>query len=282
MRAADGHIKIVDFGLARVAAPVVDGDATFTRTGSLLGTPGYMAPEQLRGAPVDARVDVFAFGVMARELATGTHPFGGNDPAALVERMVSDAPLLSQHLGTSGLDGVVRRCLQAAPENRYASGTELYEALRAALAIAPTGDSDGVQRQALVVAVSPGRRCAALRRGADADVADSAMVGRMGISGFSRGAGAGDGDDCAPPASLVRVAGPSETFPAQRARLLPWIVAIETPAPRHADGCRDCDFRPARSGRRLARRHRPSAARVSRGDRARHHACGARAERTTF
>ncbi len=228
MRAADGHIKIVDFGLARVAAPVVDGDATFTRTGSLLGTPGYMAPEQLRGAPVDARVDVFAFGVMARELATGTHPFGGNDPAALVERMVSEAPLLSQHLGTSGLDGVVRRCLQAAPENRYASGTDLYDALRAAIAIAPSSTAT----------VSNGR----LWWWQFHQVAVALLCGAVLIPMWLTRGWLGGWGSAAFLGALVPVTVTialrlhlwfasqvqPETFPAQRARLLPWIVAIET------------------------------------------------------
>ena len=71
-----------------------------------------MAPEQLRGQPLDARADIFAFGVMAYELATGTHPFGGSDPAALVERMVSDTPPLSDPLNLPALDAIVRRCLQ--------------------------------------------------------------------------------------------------------------------------------------------------------------------------
>jgi Protein tyrosine and serine/threonine kinase len=100
-----------------------------------------MAPEQLRGETLDARADVFAFGVMACELATGAHPFGGNDPAALVERMVSDALIVSTHLTTSGLDAVVRRCLQGSRENRYANGGELSAALRAAIAGAPAAPS---------------------------------------------------------------------------------------------------------------------------------------------
>ena len=76
LRASDGHIKVVDFGLARTTRASTDAETTLTRAGSMLGTPGYMAPEQLRGETLDARADIFAFGVMAYELATGTHPFG--------------------------------------------------------------------------------------------------------------------------------------------------------------------------------------------------------------
>jgi hypothetical protein len=91
-----------------------------------------MAPEQLRGQPPDARVDIFAFGVMAYELATGSHPFGGSDPAALLERLLSDNPPLSRTIEPAGLDAVIRTCMKGNPEGRYASGRELLQALRAA------------------------------------------------------------------------------------------------------------------------------------------------------
>ncbi len=127
----DGRIKVVDFGIARHLTPVPQSRAGLTLTGTHLGTPGYMAPEQLRGRPVDARADVFAFGVMAYELATGTHPFGGSDPAALLERLVSDDPPLSRRLEPAGLDVVIRTCLRGNPADRYPSGKELVSALHA-------------------------------------------------------------------------------------------------------------------------------------------------------
>ena len=75
LRGQDGRLKIVDFGIARITDPVIaDTQASLTLTGTHLGTPGYMAPEQLRGQTADARVDIFAFGVMAYELATGCIP----------------------------------------------------------------------------------------------------------------------------------------------------------------------------------------------------------------
>ena len=125
----DGRLKIVDFGIARTLSP--ETRTNLTLTGTRLGTPGYMAPEQLRGQPADARVDIFAFGVMAYELATGSHPFGGSDPAALLERILSDSPPLSRPIEPAGLDAIIRRCLLGNPEGRYASGSELVQALRA-------------------------------------------------------------------------------------------------------------------------------------------------------
>ena len=127
----EGRIKVVDFGIARHVTPMSDAKAGLTLTGMQLGTPGYMAPEQLRGQPVDARADVFAFGVMAYELATGVHPFGGSDPAALVERLVSDNPPLSRPLAPAALDAIVRRCLRGDPASRFQSGSDLLDALRA-------------------------------------------------------------------------------------------------------------------------------------------------------
>ena len=127
LRNSEGDIKIVDFGLARTLTP---SGAGLTVVGAAMGTPGYMAPEQLRGERPDARADVFAFGVMAYELATGAHPFGGGDPAALLERLLSnDSPL--RPMPSPSLDAIVRRCLRFDPAARYASGTELLAAFHA-------------------------------------------------------------------------------------------------------------------------------------------------------
>ena len=131
LRGQDGRLKVVDFGIARVVGGMPAAQAGLTLTGTHLGTPGYMAPEQLRGQPADARVDIFAFGVMAYELATGSHPFGGSDPAALLERLVSDDPPLSRPINPPGLDAIIRTCLKGSPAGRFASGQELLLALRA-------------------------------------------------------------------------------------------------------------------------------------------------------
>jgi hypothetical protein len=130
LRNGDGCVKVVDFGIARTLTPLPAGQAGLTMTGTRLGTPGYMAPEQLRGQSVDARVDIFAFGVMAYELATGSHPFGGSDPAALLDRLLSDDPPLSRSIEPPGLDAIVRRCLKGNPDGRYPSARELLQALR--------------------------------------------------------------------------------------------------------------------------------------------------------
>jgi predicted Ser/Thr protein kinase len=135
IRSAGGQIKILDFGLARTAAPRDAATVTrLTEAGLVLGTPGYMAPEQLSGGEVDARTDVFAFGILAWELATGEHPFG-SDAASVISRMTElmegRASGLSRPLPLPGLDRVVRRCLRAAPGDRYPAGAALLADVRA-------------------------------------------------------------------------------------------------------------------------------------------------------
>ena len=129
IRRDDGQIKVLDFGIARSPTR---GDATvsarLTAAGSTLGTPGYMAPEQLSGGEVDARADIFAFGVLAWELATGEHPFG-TDPASVLARMTEliegRTTGLSRALPLAGLDRIARRCMRAAPAERYATAEGL-------------------------------------------------------------------------------------------------------------------------------------------------------------
>lgn len=119
IRRNDGQLKILDFGLARDLSVREGARGTrLTVHGQALGTPGYMAPEQLRGEPGDMRSDIFAFGVLIHELATARHP----DADGRMPRTISPA----------ALDAVVRRCLEAAPHERYSSGIELLSALMAA------------------------------------------------------------------------------------------------------------------------------------------------------
>ena len=142
VRCTDGHVKIVDFGLARLVA----GEPRLTQTGVAIGTPGYMPPEQLGGLDVDARTDVFAFGVVAWELATGQHPLGGS-AAEMLERM---AHLLEGRsviatgtpLPVAGLDDIVRRCIRRNPADRYPSAGSIVPALEAL--VRPGGRDSGV------------------------------------------------------------------------------------------------------------------------------------------
>ena len=143
MRARDGRVKILDFGLARIdaAAALPAGmPHAVTQPGMMIGTPAYMAPEQINGGAVDARADVFAFGIVMYEYACGAHPFEGSTPLATVARVLeSDArPIANRCPDLSpGLAEVIGRCLRKSPHDRYASASEVIAALDAVTALAP-------------------------------------------------------------------------------------------------------------------------------------------------
>ena len=129
----DGGIKVVDFGLARFEPGAVIGDAeTLTRPGALPGTPGYMAPEVLRGDPVDARADQFSFGVLLYELVAGEHPFEGTDDITTVARILESDPSgpgPARPECPEPLVGVITTCLAKAPRDRYRTTAALVTAL---------------------------------------------------------------------------------------------------------------------------------------------------------
>ena len=111
MRTADGRLKILDFGLARIDS--VQENVRVTRTGVMVGTLAYMAPEQRHHGHVDARADVFAYGVVMYEYACGTHPVRASAPLSV----------------PAGLSEVFARCLREVPAERFASGGEIAGAL---------------------------------------------------------------------------------------------------------------------------------------------------------
>lgn len=136
LRTPDGGIKVVDFGLARFEPGAGGGNAeTLTRPGALPGTPAYMAPEALRGDPLDARADQFSFGVLLYELLTGEHPFGGAGDAGTVARILEAEPPAPGPAGPErppALVRVVTTCLARAPRGRYPTTAALVSALEAA------------------------------------------------------------------------------------------------------------------------------------------------------
>lgn len=136
---SDTQVKVLDFGLARITAPDA-AEATMLRLtddGTALGTPAYMAPEQLRGETVDARADVFAIAVMLCEMTSGRHPFAGESRAATVARILEHDPApwpqSADHGSDAGLRpglwAVVARSLGKKPDGRFSSANELTQAL---------------------------------------------------------------------------------------------------------------------------------------------------------
>jgi uncharacterized RDD family membrane protein YckC len=127
---ADGVIKIGDFGIARSQHP--QEDTQLPTRGTVVGTPAYASPEQLRGAPLDVRADIYSVGATLYELVTGRRPFEGGDLLELLMRIANDPPAPPHAIASAvprGLSAAILRCLAKAPEHRFAN----YDALIAAL-----------------------------------------------------------------------------------------------------------------------------------------------------
>ncbi|HEX7795812.1 MAG TPA: serine/threonine-protein kinase [Vicinamibacterales bacterium] len=123
-----GIVKIMDFGVARVM-----GSAHRTHAGFTMGTPAYMAPEQVKGEPLDARTDLYAMGVILFRLLTGTLPFDGRTPFAVAHSHVSDTPRAVRQLNPrlpEWTEQVVTRALAKSPDDRFQSADEFRLALR--------------------------------------------------------------------------------------------------------------------------------------------------------
>ncbi len=141
----DGRLKVLDFGLAKLRSPETGAgndtgaetlarEATATGPGTVLGTPGHMAPEQIRGQRTDARTDVFALGLLLFEAATGRHPFPADDPAERGLAVLRGEPLALSRLRPdlpAELGRLLDRCLEKDPARRPASADEVRAALEA-------------------------------------------------------------------------------------------------------------------------------------------------------
>jgi serine/threonine-protein kinase len=130
----DGSIKILDFGLAKTQPARTTGSDSRadseTASAAVMGTAGYMSPEQLRGRPVDARSDIFAFGAILFEMLTGRRAFGGDSSADMMSAILSREPEFPESSASSpSLRRIVLRCLEKDPEERFHSTRDLVFAL---------------------------------------------------------------------------------------------------------------------------------------------------------
>ena len=148
LRLSDGRVKILDFGLAHLQgeARQLASVSRLTLRGLVVGTPGYMAPEQLLGAPLDGRADQYALGIVLAELVTGAHPLEAPTLAATIARVLaadgvasSAGPRLPPDVAV-----VVQRCTRQRPDDRYPTTGEVVAAIAtcqrvdsAAITIAP-------------------------------------------------------------------------------------------------------------------------------------------------
>ena len=133
----DGHVKVLDFGLAHLTENSITSDGA-TRAAStpglVLGTVGYMAPEQLRGGAVDERADIFALGAVLYEMLSGRRAFEGESQADVVSAILQHDPPEISGTGTiisPVLDRIVRRCLEKNPDDRFHSARDLAFGLEA-------------------------------------------------------------------------------------------------------------------------------------------------------
>ena len=158
----DDQVKVLDFGLAKSVDPaqsdMTRGAGVGTSVGTVLGTFGYMAPEQVRGLDVDHRSDIFAFGAVLYEMLSGERAFKGETAADTMTAILTKDPrdLDTTSLSISpGLDRIVRRCLEKTPDLRFQSANDLAFALDT-LSTASTFSSATAQ----VAAPAPPRRVA--------------------------------------------------------------------------------------------------------------------------
>ncbi len=160
----DGRVKILDFGLAKLTQPEsgarelteLPTATAGTEPGVVLGTLGYMSPEQVRGKPADARSDIFAFGAILYEMLSGRHAFRGESAADTMSAILTkEPPDLSEtnRAIAPGLERLVRHCLEKNPEERFRSTHDLAFDLQAL-----SGESGSAARPASAPAFSARRR----------------------------------------------------------------------------------------------------------------------------
>lgn len=134
----EGHVKVLDFGLAKDVRAANGGDLTLTsdsqtQIGVVMGTPAYMSPEQAAGRLLDHRTDIFSLGVVLHEMATGRRPFEGTSSAELVSAILRDTPPSVTDARPdlpSDLARIIRRCLEKDPSHRVQTARDVSNEFR--------------------------------------------------------------------------------------------------------------------------------------------------------
>jgi len=180
----DGRVKILDFGLAKLTRPETErgsGDAptvqVATEAGVVMGTAGYMSPEQVRGKPADHRSDVFTFGAILYEMVSGKRAFHGESAADTMSAILKEeTPELSETARNvpPGLERIVRHCLEKHPSQRFQSAGDLAFDLEALTEVSTSTKSGA---QAAVQQADAGRTRRALATAGGAIVVAAAVLG---------------------------------------------------------------------------------------------------------
>ncbi|MBS0335594.1 MAG: serine/threonine protein kinase [Proteobacteria bacterium] len=146
---SEGHVKLADFGVARISDPDRPGA---TQVGTMVGTPAYMSPEQVQGHKIDRRTDIFSAGVIFYQFLTGQKPFQGGGAFSVAKRIVQDDPpapsLIIESLSPE-YDRVINRALAKDPARRYQSAKEFAEDLQRVLKGLPTKPAEDDSTQLL-------------------------------------------------------------------------------------------------------------------------------------
>lgn len=155
----DGRVKILDFGLAKVGAEepkaIEPTESLKTGPGVVMGTVGYMSPEQIRGLPLNKKSDLFSFGVVLYELVVGERPFKGNSALAVADAILHAQPrdINGSHV-PSKFKAIIRKLLEKDPTNRYASAQEVSQDLNALVASIGPDPTPRFSRRARIAGAS--------------------------------------------------------------------------------------------------------------------------------
>jgi Tol biopolymer transport system component len=201
----DGRVKILDFGLAKLTRPEEhdgSGDAptvqVATEAGVVMGTAGYMSPEQVRGKPADHRSDIFSFGTILYEMISGKRAFHGETAADTMSAILKEeTPELSETARNvpPGMERIVRHCLEKHPAQRFQSAGDLAFDLEALTEVSSSSSKSGAQKAVQQAATGESSRQLA------AAVGVIVLAGAMLGLGFWVGRGAG----VAPPAEYKQI-----------------------------------------------------------------------------